>query len=62
LNDFLTRSLEADGHADGHAVATEGITGRIPDDLEQSTGLERAELEQISKGNVVSTSFSASFF
>lgn len=33
--------------------AVAGVTGRIPDELEQATGLELAELKEIAKGNTV---------
>jgi len=33
--------------------AVAGVTGRIPDEMEQATGLELAELKEIAKGNTV---------
>ncbi len=35
------------------APTATGVTGRIPDDFEQATGLERKELEAIRAGNPV---------
>jgi len=36
---------------DSAKPAVAGVTGRIPDELEQATGLELAELKEIAKGN-----------